>query len=96
MNRIGIVYKDNFSGALALFMRLEKEKQEQEEFLLHNVSANCYARFTNCRIDVFEYTGVFHHHYDELYLDKYLDDNEISLCKRYAADVDNRQNITMF
>lgn len=94
MKRIGIIYKDNFPGALALFTRLEK--QQEGELLTHSISCNCDARYDNSKIEVREY-GNFYHIYDELYLDKFLDEREISLCKRYvAADEGCEPKISMF
>ena len=94
MKRIGIIYKDNFPGALALFMKLEK--QQEGELLTHSISCNCDAHYKDSKIEVREY-GSFHHIYDELYLDKYLDEREISLCKKYiAADEGCEPKVSMF
>ena len=94
MKRIGIIYKDNFPGALALFTRLERE--QEGKLLRHSISCNCDAKYDNSKIEVREY-GNFYHTYDELYLDKFLSESEISLFEKYvAADGDNAPKISMF
>lgn len=94
--RIGIVYKDNYAGALALFMKLEKE--QKSKLNVHSISSNSYAKYEDGTvIETFKHTDENRRSsdYDILYVDKYIN-NLNKVFFKVAAGLGGKPKISMF
>lgn len=84
IRRIGIFYKENFAGALALMARLEKEIGELKR---HSIYTHSYAFFKNgSYIEVYplEFDGTIRHRFNEVYVDRFATDEEYNLCQAFV------------